>query len=70
MTGNSYRLQTTDTWAGFERRWATLAEATRVSPFQRIAVAHARLIVHEARIGGELRSLQHAAEAEPLAMQR
>jgi CelD/BcsL family acetyltransferase involved in cellulose biosynthesis len=36
VTGSSYRLQTTDTWAGFERRWATLAEAARVSPFQRI----------------------------------
>jgi CelD/BcsL family acetyltransferase involved in cellulose biosynthesis len=36
LTGSSYRLQTTDTWAGFERRWATLAEAARVSPFQRI----------------------------------
>jgi CelD/BcsL family acetyltransferase involved in cellulose biosynthesis len=36
LTGSSYRLQTTDTWPGFERRWATLAEATRVSPFQRI----------------------------------
>jgi CelD/BcsL family acetyltransferase involved in cellulose biosynthesis len=35
LTATSYRLQTTDTWAGFERRWAALAEAARVSPFQR-----------------------------------
>lgn len=36
MTGRSYRLQTTDTWAGFEERWAALAGVAHVSPFQRI----------------------------------